>query len=78
MQNEDFAWFVENLSKLYEMYGSAYLAIKEKQVIGVYNSFAEGVKKTLLNEKPGTFIVQQCGKDESCYTNYIASTNFMM
>ena len=76
MQEADFNWFVEHCSALYEEYGRAYLAIKNKTVLGSYPTYAEGVRETLKAEEIGTFIVQLCGKDESAYTNYISSMNF--
>lgn len=75
-QNKDFMWFIENNVKLYKKYGKKYLAIKDKKVIGVYDDYGEGVRQTSLKEKLGTFIVQECGKDEDVYTDYIFSMNF--
>lgn len=75
---EDYKWFLEKYNDLYEKYGEAYLAIKNKKVLGVYNTYADGVRLTSKNEELGTFIIQKCGKDESSYTNYIASMNFMV
>ena len=77
MQDSDFNWFKEHLSELYKQYGDSYLAIKNQTVIGVYASFADVVKTTAQTEELGTFIVQQCGKDESSFTVHIASMNFM-
>lgn len=76
MQNSDFEWFKSNLAALYKEYGNVYLAIKDKKVLGAYSSYSEGVKETSKTEELGTFIVQQCGPNESVYTNYIASFNF--
>lgn len=77
MQEKDFGWFVENLDELYKRYGSVYVAIKNKTVLGTYPSYADGVRETLKTERPGTFIIQQCGPDKSAYTNYISSFNFI-
>lgn len=77
MQRKDFEWFLSNYRKLFEQYGSSFLAIKNQQVIGVYRSYAEGVKETLKTQEIGSFIVQKCDGSESAYTNYIASMNFM-
>ena len=76
--NDDFTWFVENIQELFSKYGEKYLAIKNKQIIGVYNTYAEGVNETKKIEALGTFIIQKCGADESAYTNYISSMNFMI
>lgn len=73
--NEDFQWFLTNFKELFEKYGDSFVAIKEKKVIGVYKTYAEGVRGTQKKEKLGTFIVQKCGRDESAYTNYIMSMN---
>lgn len=76
MINKDFAWFIKNYKALYDKYGSCFVAIKNAEVIGKYRSYAEGVKEVQKKEKLGTFIVQEVGKDESCYTNYISSACF--
>jgi len=77
MQDKDFEWFLENYNDLYEKYGRSFLAIKNKNVLGVYDSFADAVDSTAKTEKLGTFIVQECTGDESAYTVQIASMHFM-
>ena len=74
-QSRDFKWFKENHEDLFAKYGDVYLAIKDEQVLGVYSTYAEGVKKTAQVQELGTFIVQHCTHDESGYTNYIYSMN---
>lgn len=76
MQNSDYQWFLDHFTELYNEYGSVYLAIKDKKVLGVYHSYAEGVTATRKKEPLGSFIVQKCGADESAYTNYISSMAF--
>lgn len=76
MLENEYQWFLENYNDLFKQYGIAFLAIKNKSVLGVYQSYAEGVKKTLQSEEPGTFIVQKCNGEESAYTNYISSMCF--
>lgn len=77
MQTIDFEWYVDNMGALFQKYGDCYLAIKNKSVLGRYQSYAVAVKETLKTEPIGTFIVQRCGTDESVYTNYISSFNFV-
>lgn len=77
MQNEDFVWFMQNYEELFREYGVSYLAIKNKSIIGVYDSHAEGVKETAKKEPLGTFIVQKCDGSHEAYTVRIASTYFM-
>lgn len=76
MQESDYKWFVENYDSLSKYYGNAFLAIKNKQVLGVYASYAEGIRKTLETEEIGSFIVQKCNGDVAAYTNYISSMVF--
>lgn len=73
---EDYEWYLENYKQLFEEYGDSYVAIKNKKVIGVYNTYAEGVKNTEKTESIGSFIIQKCGQDETAFTNYISSMNF--
>ena len=74
--NEDFKWFEDNYSELQSKYGNAFLAIKNKKVIGVYYSYGKGVRETQKNEELGTFIIQECNKNYIAYTCCIASMNF--
>ena len=76
MLENEYQWFLENYNDLFKQYGISFLAIKNRSVLGVYQSYAEGVKKTLQKEEAGTFIVQKCNGEESAYTNYIASVCF--
>ena len=76
-QDIDFEWFVENYDDLFARYGNKFLAIKNKTVLGAYDSYISGINETSKSEPMGTFIVQQCNGDESGYTNYISSMNFM-
>ena len=76
-QDKDFEWFLSNYSDLYNKYGKKYLVIKNESVLGAYDTTADAVEATSKKEKLGTFIVQLCNGDESGYTNYISSMNFM-
>ncbi len=72
---DDFNWFLQNYDDLYNQYGHKFLAVKNKKVLGAYNSVREAVD--CINEEPGTFIVQECNGNESGYTNYVSSWNFV-
>ena len=76
-QAQDFKWFKENYEKLSQQYGTSYVVVKNKKIFGAYPTYADGVHETEKSEPLGTFIVQHCNGDESGYTGYIASTNFM-
>lgn len=76
MGDANFEWYLSNAEKLFEMYGNSFIAIKDRQVIGTYSAYGEAVRNTMKTEAPGSFIVQQCGPDESAYTVCISSMNF--
>lgn len=46
-QTSDYKWFTDNYASLCEKYGNAFIAIKNGSILGVYPSFAIGVKETL-------------------------------
>lgn len=73
MQIDDFNWFVENYDRIFKEYGHKQIVVKNKTVIGAYDSIEEAIRKTCLTEEMGTFIVQECNGNESAYTNYISS-----
>lgn len=73
LQHSDYEWFLDNYDDLFKTYGDSYLAIKNKQVIGKYKSFAEGVRETQKSEPLGSFIVQFCNGNKTGFTNRITS-----
>lgn len=74
--NEDFAWFKEKYPEIQKKYGKAFVVIKNKKVLGAYDSYANGVRETLKTENLGTFIVQEVDPKRKAYCCYIASDNF--
>ena len=74
--NEDFVWFKEHYEEFQKTYGNAFLVIKNKKVIGVYESYGQAVRETEKTEPIGTFIVQECSQSHAAYQCCIASMNF--
>ena len=74
MQEKDFKWYKEHLSELYAQYGPCILAIKDGKVLGTYSNYGDAVEETSKTEEFGTFIVQECGPDESAYTVRFANS----
>ena len=70
----DFTWFINHYDELYKQYGTCFLAISGKKVLGAYDRPRKAVEEASNLVPPGEFIVQLCNGDESGYTNYIAST----
>ena len=75
-QMNDYQWFLDHLEVLYQEFGHRFLAIKDREVIGNYATYAEGVKKTAEKENLGSFIVQECTSNVEAFTGYIASMYF--
>jgi len=67
IQDQDYEYFLQNMGKLYEQYGHKFLAIKDRQILGVYDNFNEALDDTLKNEEAGTFLIQECFQNkEEC------------
>lgn len=69
-REDDYHWFLDNYNTLFQKYGTSYLAIQNKTILGVYSNFGEAVNKTSEIKPLGTFIVQFCNGDESGYTSF--------
>jgi len=65
---KEFKYYIENQNKLVKKYNNKYVVIKNKKVIGVYDSEAEAVQETSKNEPLGTFLVQKCTPGKESYT----------
>ena len=64
---EDIAWFKEQYTDFQKKYGESFIAIKNKKILGVYDSYGNGVRETVKTEELGTFIVQECSPDYNVY-----------
>lgn len=70
-RTRDFEFFTKNYHELFEQYGHKFLAIKNKKVIGSYESVIEAIKKLSGTHEIGTYIIQECTGDESAYRTSI-------
>lgn len=59
-QNLDFDYFLENMEELYRVYRHKFVAIKNRNILGTYNSFIKAYESTLKTEEIGTFLIQEC------------------
>lgn len=69
----DFDFFVENYDALFKRYGKCYIAIRNKEILGVYKSSIDAVRDLLPVYEIGSYILQECNGDASAYTTYVAS-----
>ena len=65
---KEFKYYIENQNKLVKRYNNKCIVIKNKKVIGVYDSVAEAVRETSKKEPLGTFLVQKCTPGKEGYT----------
>jgi hypothetical protein len=61
---DDFNWFIDNYQSLFDQYGHKVLGIKNKNIIGVFDSEIEAADALAETEENGTYIIQECTGDE--------------
>ncbi len=67
--SDSFEFFRANLDAFYRVFGEQSVAIKDCKVIGFGdNNVSLWQRMVEQGHQAGTFIVQKCGKDESCFT----------
>ena len=72
---QDFYFFLDNMKRLHAKHGEKFAVIKNKKILGIYDTFGKARDKTLETEEYGTFLVQQCFDDEAkmtrqCFSNF--------
>jgi hypothetical protein len=75
--SKDFQFFLDNVKELEKKYKGKFIAIKDGNVLGAYDEFAEAVKATLAQgHAAGTFIVQRADSDPASYTATYLNNRF--
>lgn len=59
-QDQDFNYFLDNMESLYNVHGHKFVAVKNMDILGVYDNFDEALENTLKTEELGTFLIQEC------------------
>ena len=70
-RKNDFDFFIENYQNFYKEYGHKFLAIKDKKVLGAYDSVTETIRDLTPTYEVGSYIIQECTGDESAYRTTI-------
>ncbi|MDO9334589.1 MAG: hypothetical protein Q7T57_08735 [Dehalococcoidales bacterium] len=65
---KEFQYYIEHQKELVQKYNGKCIVIKDHQVIGVFDSELEAVKKTSEKYELGTFLVQKCEPGKESYT----------
>jgi hypothetical protein len=60
MLAQDYRYFLDNQEEFIRNYTNKFIVLKEKAIIGVYNSNSEAHNETLKNEVAGSFLIQHC------------------
>lgn len=68
MLKEEFEYYLSHQNELLKKYAGKYLVIKNKSVIGVYDSEIDAYTETVKNEEAGTFLIQECQPGNESYT----------
>lgn len=70
-RKQDFNFFINNYQELYKKYGHKFLAIKNKEILGVYDSIPSAIDELSEKYEVGSYIIQECTGDESAYRTTI-------
>ena len=65
---KEFDYYLKHQNELVRKYSGKYIVIKDSQVVGVFESELEAVKKTSEKYELGTFLVQKCESGKENYT----------
>lgn len=66
-QESDFKWFKGEMADLFTNLGRCHVIVRNKEVIGVYDTFKDAISKATSLYDDGTYIVQEVGPDDSVY-----------
>lgn len=68
MLKEEFEFYLAHQEELVEKYRGKFIVIKNKKVIGEYDTEVDAYAKTVANEELGTFLIQECQPGNENYT----------
>jgi fibrillarin-like rRNA methylase len=65
VQNQDFEFFLQNMEAFYKTYGHKFVAVKNQNILGAYDTFNDALDTTLKTEELGSFLVQEVFDDKN-------------
>ena len=65
---KEFRYYLEHQDELVEKYNGKFIVIKNREVIGAFDSELEAIDKTAEKHELGTFLVQKCEPGRESYT----------
>ncbi len=72
-RRSDFDYFIKHYQELYDKYGHKFIAVRNREILGSFDTELDAINEVSKEYPLGTFIVQECNGNESGYTNYISS-----
>ena len=64
----EFEFYLANQDDMVAKYDGRVVAIKDHEVVGVYDSYLEALKCTSADHEPGTFLLQKVSAGDRDYT----------
>ena len=74
MFSEELDFFITNQDELVRKYRGKFLALKGRDILGVYSSALEAFIATQATHKLGSFMIQPCESGVDAYTVTLASS----
>lgn len=68
MLKEEFEYYLGHQNELLKKYAGKFLVIKNKSIIGVYDSEIDAYTEAVKKEEAGTFLIQECQPGNESYT----------
>jgi hypothetical protein len=65
---KEFKYYLENQDRFVRKYNGRFIVIKNRRVIGTYDSELEAIEQTSQRHKLGTFLVQKCEPGSESYS----------
>jgi hypothetical protein len=66
---KEFNYYLEHQDELVKKYNGKFIVIKNREVIGAFDSELEAIEKTTETHELGTFLVQKCEPGTASYTH---------
>ena len=65
---KEFKYYLEHQDEFVKKYNGKFIVIKNREVLGVFDSELEAIEKTAETHELGTFLVQKCEPGSESYT----------
>lgn len=70
-RKNDFDFFTQHYQEFFTEYGHKFLAIKNKEILGAYDSVMDAITNLQNKYEVGSYIIQECTGNESAYRTTI-------